>query len=403
MAITFDLVFEGGGAKGMAFVGALEALLARGHSFGRLLGTSAGAMMATFLAAGFSPAEMKAVLAEKDENGVPVLASFLARPVVFPSDVIQNGMFRTWLRTADIPLLPAGLEERFDDYLLQRALGSLLFRHIFSFVEIGGWYAADAYVAWLSAQLNQAWRQREADSRPERPYSQMTLTEFHTATGVDLTLLAANTTDSRLLVLNHRTAPDCPVVQAIRMSSNMPFLWPEIVWPVEWGLYQGEDISGRVVVDGGLISNFPLELFITTEWEEIMGESPGGHLIGLLLDEMLVVPGAPPPGEEDWTDILAEFRPVERVNDLVETATSARDNGIIAQYADFVVHLPAATYRTTEFGMSDARREALIQAAFVAMNAYLDGIGAEPPTVRPAVEAADFYAPADYCARRILG
>ena len=42
---AIDLVFEGGGAKGMVFVGALQELLEDAkYAFGRLLGTSAGAI-----------------------------------------------------------------------------------------------------------------------------------------------------------------------------------------------------------------------------------------------------------------------------------------------------------------------------------------------------------------------
>ena len=43
---TFDIVFEGGGAKGTAFVGALEVLFGAGHKHRRLVGTSAGAITA---------------------------------------------------------------------------------------------------------------------------------------------------------------------------------------------------------------------------------------------------------------------------------------------------------------------------------------------------------------------
>ena len=56
--MEYDLVFEGGGAKGMVFVGALQELEARGHSPARLLGTSAGSIMSTFLAAGYDATEM---------------------------------------------------------------------------------------------------------------------------------------------------------------------------------------------------------------------------------------------------------------------------------------------------------------------------------------------------------
>jgi NTE family protein len=74
--MKYGLVFEGGGAKGMAFVGAYEELVERGHTCGRLLGTSAGAITAAFIAAGYTPVEMLAALNER-ENGQPVFASFV--------------------------------------------------------------------------------------------------------------------------------------------------------------------------------------------------------------------------------------------------------------------------------------------------------------------------------------
>ena len=48
---TCNAVFEGGGAKGIVFLGALEAMEAHGHTFGQLVGTSAGAISATLVAA----------------------------------------------------------------------------------------------------------------------------------------------------------------------------------------------------------------------------------------------------------------------------------------------------------------------------------------------------------------
>ncbi|HEY1409971.1 MAG TPA: patatin-like phospholipase family protein, partial [Promineifilum sp.] len=104
--MQFDLVFEGGGAKGMVFVGALQELERRGHTFGRLLGTSAGAIMATFTAAGFSVDEMLAALSEKDDNGVPVFQQFLGQPRPFTPDEVANSVTREILRQIDLRLLP---------------------------------------------------------------------------------------------------------------------------------------------------------------------------------------------------------------------------------------------------------------------------------------------------------
>ena len=84
---VIDMVFEGGGAKGMVFVGALDELLRdSNHSTGRLLGTSAGAITAVLLAARYTVDEMQAALAEKNEAGRSVFESFMGIPSAFSSE-----------------------------------------------------------------------------------------------------------------------------------------------------------------------------------------------------------------------------------------------------------------------------------------------------------------------------
>jgi predicted acylesterase/phospholipase RssA len=77
--MQYDMVFEGGGAKGMVFVGAMQELETRGHTPARLLGTSAGSIMATFLAAGYDAREM-AVALNETQDGQPVFLGFLETP-----------------------------------------------------------------------------------------------------------------------------------------------------------------------------------------------------------------------------------------------------------------------------------------------------------------------------------
>ena len=84
--MEYDLVFEGGGAKGMVFVGAMDEFYRRGHTSGRLMGTSAGAITAALTAAGYTTEEMLSALAEKDADGKPVFAGFMAAPGSFPAD-----------------------------------------------------------------------------------------------------------------------------------------------------------------------------------------------------------------------------------------------------------------------------------------------------------------------------
>jgi NTE family protein len=61
--MLFDIVFEGGGMRGVAFVGALEALADSGHEFGRVMGSSVGGLAAALLSTGHDSLIMQLALA----------------------------------------------------------------------------------------------------------------------------------------------------------------------------------------------------------------------------------------------------------------------------------------------------------------------------------------------------
>src|SRR3712207_4100602 len=62
-----DAVFEGGGVKGIAFVGALEAASDIGIArWVNVAGTSAGAIVASLLAAGYDPPALRRILEDTD-------------------------------------------------------------------------------------------------------------------------------------------------------------------------------------------------------------------------------------------------------------------------------------------------------------------------------------------------
>ena len=95
--MLYDMVFEGGGAKGMVFVGALQELDARGHTPARLLGTSAGSIMATFLAAGFVVAKLRRVITKRflkylDEDATREPEQYL----VLRNQVAFHGAATSW-------------------------------------------------------------------------------------------------------------------------------------------------------------------------------------------------------------------------------------------------------------------------------------------------------------------
>ena len=212
-----------------------------------------------------------------------------------------------------------------------------------------------------------------------------------------------------MLILNHRTAPDCPLVRAVRMSMNLPLLWEEVIWQEDWGTYRGRDITGHAVVDGGLLSNFPIELFLSNQPQvtAVMGDKKveQWNVLGFLIDETLDVPGAPLPEveKEAGGPDLGSLRAVARVKNLLNTVTQAHDKSVIEAFERFVVRLPARTYGTVEFGMSAARREALVQAGRSTMADYsnrLEAAAAAGPSF--AVDTAELEPVADRVAAKLL-
>lgn len=59
MTIEIHGVFEGGGIRGLALAGAAAAVMDSGYSFDRVAGTSAGALVASLIAAGYTAQEIR--------------------------------------------------------------------------------------------------------------------------------------------------------------------------------------------------------------------------------------------------------------------------------------------------------------------------------------------------------
>ena len=92
-----DAVFEGGGAKGVAYAGALEVFEQAGYRWQNLAGASAGAITAALLAVGYPAGEIRHILEERidyqrfrDTNGigkVPYVGPYL-------NLLIRKGMYK---------------------------------------------------------------------------------------------------------------------------------------------------------------------------------------------------------------------------------------------------------------------------------------------------------------------
>ncbi len=350
-----DLVFQGGGAKGACFVGALDVLAAAGHKHRRLIGTSAGAITATLLGAGYSAADLLQATSENLPGTTdPIFTTFMDAPKETDFDVaeITNSQIMELLTTARVPAF-ASRE------ILDVGMHLDLFREMFSFNECGGFYTGNAFLTWFRGKL------QAKGLNPDLTWSQ-----FAAQTGSDVSVVTSDVTDHEMLVLNERTAPQVPVALAVRMSMSIPFVWREMVWDKSWGTYRGRDKTGHIFVDGGVLSNFPLELVAESSPEiiEIMGNTDpnGAGTLGLMLDQTIPVPG----GQNSQTP-RPRLRTADRVTRLIDTMTGSSDATVMRKYPNFICHLPVGGYGTTEFRMSKDRMNRLIDAGRTAMTAYL--------------------------------
>jgi len=165
----YDGVFEGGGVKGIALIGALSRLEEEGVSFNRVAGTSAGAIIAALYAAGYSINEIKDIIWKKDFNDF--------------ADV-RNLFKKTWYKVI-LQFLP----------LLFPLTGF-------------GVFSTDKFYQWLKKLL--------ADKE---------VTDFKSLKSVYLRVFAVDIVNQKLLQFDQDINPDLEVADAVRQSMSIPLFF----------------------------------------------------------------------------------------------------------------------------------------------------------------------------------
>lgn len=167
MAYPFrNLVFEGGGVKGIAYVGALQVLDKKGvlDAIERVAGTSAGAINAVLLALRFTTAEMKNILAGLDFTKFKDDSFGFLRDsdrLVTEYGWYKGDYFHNWIselverKTGNRNTTFAELEKsgKFRQLYLIGANLSTRFGEVFSAEKTPGWRIADAARVSMSIPL----------------------------------------------------------------------------------------------------------------------------------------------------------------------------------------------------------------------------------------------------------
>jgi NTE family protein len=308
-----DLVFEGGGVKGIGLGGAYEALENAGFRPNNVAGTSAGAITAALVAAGYGAAALK--------------------------DIMSNMPFPRFKDTGGLSRVP-------------------FFGGPLNVLKDLGIYEGKFFHEWISGLLEAKNKTRFGDLLNED------------ATGLEdrhrLRVIASDVTHRRMLVLPTDAGhlgiePDeMLVADAVRMSMSIPIFFE----PVE--IRGGED-GEHTIVDGGMLSNFPVWLFDCPP-----GQRPRWPTFGLMLRE-------PEPRKAIGHRLENEDDPriehgslIDFAKGLALTMMAAHDRMYLdkATYARTIA-IPTLGVGTTEFEISPERVRDLYDSGYKAATDFL--------------------------------
>jgi NTE family protein len=309
-----DLVCEGGGVKGIGLAGAYAALEAHGYKPQHVAGTSAGAITAALIASGYTSAELDEVIFSLDfkafedpswEDHIPGLGHGLS--ILFNEGVYEGDFFLQWIR----------------DHLAKKGV------HTFGDLR--------------------------TDSDDPKYRSK-------------LQVIASDISARELLVLPRDAAklgvdPDqLEVALAVRMSMSIPIFFEAVKHVNE------ETNHEHVIVDGGMLSNFPVWLF-----DSPPDEVPAWPTFGLLLVE-----------PDPKTPITARIPEPEQsphgfkglvllASSMLHTMMEFHDR-LYLEHAEFArtIAIPTLGVRTTEFDLTEDRAKALYESGRTAAETFLE-------------------------------
>lgn len=199
IVMKIDGVFSGGGVKAYAFLGALKSIEKKELQLERVAGTSAGAIIASLIAANYRPGEINQLLMELD------LQQFLD-----PPKLTKLIPFSKWFFLYFQMGIYKG--ERFERWLFDL----LACKGIYTFKDMN-----EGYLKVIVS---------------------------------DLTLGKLVVIPDDLQGVYDINPAYFPVAKAVRMSAGFPYFFIPSKMP-------GKDHTKSLIVDGGLLSNFPLWVF----------------------------------------------------------------------------------------------------------------------------------------------
>ena len=312
--LNADLVLEGGGVKGIALVGAYSVIEELGYTVKRVAGTSAGSIVGALLAAGMTAEELVAQMRALDYS------KFEDKGVV-----------------DRVPLLGKALSVLFED----------------------GIYEGDYAKNWVSKQL----AKKSVKTFADLPYDDPDLVSDER---YRLVVIASDITRGRLRRLPwdyevyQLEAGKQAVADAVRASMSIPFIFE----PVKLTHREGHE---SVLVDGGMLSNFPVDVFDAPE-----GRVPRWPTFGIKLSARAkALEGA----------IADVHGPIDMTRAMIKTMTGFYDRMYVDQ-PDFqarTIFVDTGSIQATAFDLTDQQRDTLFENGRQAAKKFFDGGDGQPP------------------------
>jgi NTE family protein len=300
-----DAVFEGGGVKGIGLVGAIAVTEELGYEFVNLAGTSAGAIVAALVAAGYNATELREIMQGLDysqfkDKGlldhIPVAGTILS--LGLEKGIYEGVYLEDWIRQK----LAAKGKHTFKDLILD-----------------------------------------EFKDLPQYRYK--------------LQVIAADISRGKMLVLprdivDYGMQPDdLDIAHAVRMSMSIPLFYEPVTLKHRG---TGEDCY---IVDGGVLSNFPIHLF------DAPTSDPPWPTFGYMLAEN------PDASGQEVSHVVSG--PFSLLASLFLTMMEAHDrmyisNGAFAR----TIMIPTMGVKTTDFDLSPERADALYYSGVQGARAF---------------------------------
>ncbi|MEG3976732.1 patatin-like phospholipase family protein [Microcoleus sp. herbarium8] len=220
--IYADAIFEGGGVRGVAFLGALRCCSDLGIRWRKLAGTSAGAITAAVLATDLSMDDLEEILGQLD--------------------------YSIFLTQKNSPLILNG--DPADD--LQSPAWTLLFLTISRQM---GEYSSQPFRQWLETMLGRGNLHTFADVKQIVKDRELKVVISNLSRGEmlvipdDLHRRESADSDALYEKLQLKSAEDFSVAEAVRLSMSIPLF------------FEPGKLGNDLIVDGGILSNFPLWIY----------------------------------------------------------------------------------------------------------------------------------------------